>query len=434
MAPEHTTQLDTDEDVASTRAARPGLLLVFVGASPRMEAFPVAGGGVELGRTPGSALEHPSISRRHARIARTPAGWSIEDFGSSNGTFVDGVRVAGRVEGVAPRVLRVGSAVFLFRSDVSRFAAGLSVNDGVVVGPTLAAVLARVERLAQTGGLLHVTGESGSGKEIVARAFHRAGPRANGPFVAVNCAAIPPALAERLLFGARRGAFSGADADADGYVQAADGGVLFLDEIGDLDASVQAKLLRVIEAKEVLPLGAVRPQTVAMSLCTATMRSLSDDVRAGRFREDLYFRIGRPAVAVPPLRERACEIPALVVLELARLPRAVAPSASFIEACALRAWPGNVRELLQHVREAASAVLGSDRPVVRAEHLPAEELLPHPPGPARSAVHAAAGTPEHRALVEEALAAESFNVSAAARRLGVHRTHLRRWIARYGLG
>jgi transcriptional regulator with PAS, ATPase and Fis domain len=435
------TLLDGEDGVTTARSAgppRPGLVVVFVASRACSVPLPMSEEGLELGRTQGEVLADASISRRHARVRRTGGAWTITDLESSNGTFVDGVKVEGEITTTSPRVLRLGSAIFLFQDDVARFATGARVRDGLVVGPTLAAIIERVGHLARIGSSVHITGESGSGKEIVARAFHAASGRAAETFVAVNCAAIPPAIAERLFFGTKKGAFSGADADANGYVQAAHKGTLFLDEIGELDPSVQAKLLRVLETKEVLALGAVKPQAIDMRVCSATMRNLLAEVEAGRFREDLYYRIGRPAVALPPLRRRPEEIPFLVEEELARMPSSVQAAGSFLEACILRSWRGNVRELLQEVREAASLVLGTEKPVVRAEHLPAgaaaDVQMERPPEPGPVPATAAVGTPEHQAMIATALAAEDDNVSGAARRLGVHRNQLRRWMTRYGMG
>ena len=148
-------------------------------------------------------------------------------------------------------------------------------------------------------------GESGSGKELASASFSRAASRGGAsPFIGVNCAAVPAGLAERLLFGARKGAFSGATGDVQGYIQAADGGTLFLDEVAELDLRVQAKLLRVLETREVLPLGATRAERVELRVCVAAHADLAEQVTAGRFREDLYYRVGRPVVRIPPLRER----------------------------------------------------------------------------------------------------------------------------------
>jgi DNA-binding NtrC family response regulator len=277
-----------------------------------------------------------------------------------------------------------------------------------------------------------ITGESGTGKELAARAFHSAGPQASGPFVAVNCAAIPEGLAERLLFGARRGAYSGATHDTEGYVQAAHGGTLFLDEVAELDAAVQAKLLRTIETQQVLELGAVAPKPVRIRVCSAT-HDLRARVKAGRFRDDLYYRIGQPEIQLPPLRERREEIP----WHLAECVKVVDPQSplsidvSFVVECLQRPWPGNVRELLGEGRRAAARALDEGRRSVEARDLdpragkgvihPRSEPEPPPPD----------GPPEDE--IAEALRLERGNVSRAARRLGIHRNRVRRWLDKYGV-
>jgi transcriptional regulator with GAF, ATPase, and Fis domain len=282
----------------------------------------------------------------------------------------------------------------------------------------------------------------------VAQAFHRAGPRAARPLVPVNCAAIPHALAERLLFGARRGAYSGADADAIGYLQEADGGTLFLDEVAELDLQVQAKLLRVLESKEIMPLGASKPRTVDFALCSATSKDLRALVAAGTWREDLYFRIARPAVTLPALRDRPEEIPALIAHELARLPPP-APGAhiSFVEQCLLRPWPGNARELLAEVRAAAQAPRGGGHRLT-ARHLaetagsvfsaaaldvpaapPSRDTSPpDPPQKRMPRIDVA-----WRQRIEDALRANGGNITAAARALGLHRNQMRRLLERHGI-
>lgn len=178
------------------------------------------------------------------------------------------------------------------------------LRDELVLGPSAQATFSQAMSSTKFGQTLHITGESGSGKEGLARAFHTGSPLSKGPLVALNCATIAAGVAERLLFGARRGAFSGATTDSDGLVVAADGGTLFFDEIGELDPAVQAKLLRVIETREVLPMGALKPRLVNLQLCSASHRDLRAEVAEGRFREDLFFRISRPEIVMPPLRQR----------------------------------------------------------------------------------------------------------------------------------
>ena len=277
---------------------------------------------------------------------------------------------------------------------------------------------------------LLLTGESGTGKEIAARTFHAAAGKPNAPFSAVNCATIPRELAERLLFGSRRGAYSGAT-DAPGYVQAADGGTLFLDEVGELSSDVQSKLLRTLEMREVLRLGATVAEPVELNVCAATLRDLRLDVGAGRFREDLYFRIGQPEIRLPALRDRVEEIPWHIqqVLDSHGRDAARTPSASvgFVEACALRHWPGNVRELRCEVRRAAATAL-----VLESIELSASDLSPT----GGVALKIASALPLPAFPEDEfaaALTSTEGNVAGAARRLGVHRNKVRRWLERHRL-
>jgi transcriptional regulator with PAS, ATPase and Fis domain len=256
------------------------------------------------------------------------------------------------------------------------------------------------------------------------------GAQSTAPFIAVNCAAIPEGLAERLLFGAKRGAYSGANTDAQGYVTAAHQGTLFLDEVAELDPLVQAKLLRVLETREVLPLGESRPRPVQIRVCAATHQNLREAVSAGRFRQDLYFRLGRPEVVLPPLRERIDELPWLIQAELARTRPDRLASASFVEACALRAWPGNVRELLREVRLAAHAQLEPGLHQLLAEHLAPDAGRRIEPSVAAAGGAAKSLSGVTDPQIEAALAEHQGNVTRAARALGLHRNQLRRWLAK----
>ncbi len=371
-------------------------------------------------------LEDAALSRRHARVVAAAGGtWRVKDLGSRNGTAVDGV-LLGEEEwtGPAPRVVRAGESLFAPVADVTPYvAANVSTAGELVVGPLLFQVLEQARRAAASGETLFINGESGSGKEVVARAFHEGGAARSGPFVAVNCAAIPENLAERLLFGAKRGAYSGAE-DAEGYLRAAHGGTLFLDEVADLSPAVQAKLLRVLETREVVPLGAARGQHVELRLCSATHKSLRAEVAAARFRTDLFYRLGLPAVTIPPLRERPEEIVRLVARELGRLDPPLAARSSFVEECLLRHWPGNVRELIVEVRAAAVAARTADAPAVDVTHL-------SPNAGVRMDTPAVAEERDsERERIEAAIRREGGNVTRAAKTLGMHRNQLRRWLAR----
>ncbi|WP_437659420.1 sigma 54-interacting transcriptional regulator [Sorangium sp. So ce1182] len=412
--------------------AVPGVVVIFTRGQPACAPISLGGGAIELGRAPADdmvVVEDDQVSRRHARISLSGQGIEIADLGSRNGTFVDGKQIESRVFPSLPRVLRLGSTLLRFAADIAPFQRGgvLQHEDGLV-GPTLREAREKVARAGMRGDTLLLTGPSGSGKELAARAFHAATGQ-SGPFVAVNCAAIPEGLAERLFFGARRGAYSDANADAEGYAQAAHGGTLFLDEVAELDASVQPKLLRVLETREVIALGDTRPRKVEFRLCAATLRDLQAEVAARRFREDLYYRIGRPEVRIPALTDRLEELPWLVAAELGRDGARLAPSVGLLESCALRAWPGNVRELLREVRQAGLAALEAGRTVVEASDLAPSaglditEVAKRTPAPVEM----------RRIAIEMALRRERGNVTRAARSLGMHRNQLRRWLARHGV-
>ncbi len=415
----------------------PGVVLVASAGEPLHAAVVARAEPLVVGRGPFGplALEDACLSRRHVSVARTEGAWVVTELGSRNGSALDGVVFRGEQRVVGDHVLRAGDTIFLLLDDArAHFEAGVTVVDGVTMGPRLRAAWTRIAEAARSGDTLHVTGESGSGKELAARHFHASGPRAAGPFVAVNCATIPASLAERLLFGAKKGAYSGADADVDGYVQAADGGTLFLDEIAELDAAVQAKLLRVLETREVTALGAARPRKLSVGVVSATHGSLRAHVDQGRFRHDLFFRLGRPDVTVPPLRERKEEIPWLVRAALAGA-GSLPAHASLIEAVLLRAWPGNVRELFVELREAARAATLRGSAQVESVDLDAAAGVGADKGDARPPRARAPGTSTAppREILVEALRAANGNITAAARALSVHRTQLKRWLARYDL-
>jgi transcriptional regulator with AAA-type ATPase domain len=436
-----TVSIDTVNAQARSHPV-PGAVLVFADSMPAARVFRMEGGVLELGRSElgvGSGTD-PLISRKHVRLTLDGSHVRVVDLGSRNGTFVNGQRLGSEARVPFGSLVRVGGVLLLIASDVVPFDHyGLGIRGGVVGGPSLRQALEAVARVARSAGRglsLLIIGETGTGKEIAAQTFHGAGAKsALAPFTAVNCATIPRELAERLLFGSRRGAFSGAT-DAPGYVQSAHGGTLFLDEIAELPLEVQSKLLRIIETREVLRLGATSYDKVDVRLCAATWRDLRAEVAAGRFREDLYFRIGQPEARLPALRERVEEVAWHIQRAVdevnsgseARLSVAV----GFVEACALRTWPGNVRELLGEVRRAAlGAASGSG--VLDAESLSATAgvslAVRAPPPPLAQPPAAEPVFPEDE--IAAAMAAEEGNVASAARRLGVHRNKVRRWLERH---
>jgi transcriptional regulator with GAF, ATPase, and Fis domain len=446
-----------EDSVAARRvesSTRPGLVVVWSDRAPVLRAVEIDRDGVVLGRELLASLgllDDDRLSRQHARLHAVPGGLVVTDLGSRNGTHVAGARIEGETWVHGPTVIRAGRTIAIAVPDVRRFLDARVERAGdAVVGPTLADAWRRIERAARTGDNLLVTGESGTGKELAARAFHAAsgGP---GELVSVNCAAIPAGVAERLLFGTRRGAYSGADHDADGYLVAADRGTLFLDEIGELEAAVQAKLLRALESREVLPLGAARPRRIELRVVAATLRDLREEVAERRFRADLYHRIGRPEVHLAPLRERLEDIPWLAAHTAERAAPGLALSPALIETCLLRPWPGNARELIGELRRAALAArdtgageLGASdlEPTagLRIERRAASSIPGALPGPVADAAPAVPAAPARTAppaplpdrdTVARVLAAEGGNVVRTARALGLHRNQLRRFLARH---
>jgi transcriptional regulator of acetoin/glycerol metabolism len=405
-----------------------GLVAVWSGKKPALIAVPITSRAIAIGREAEVAIDDRRLSRKHVEVARSRERWQIRDLDSHNGTFVDGRPLKGGTELETLGVLRAGDTLFVPHADLGIYAGGrVEVTDGVVIGPTLRATY---RAIAAAGERVHITGETGSGKELAARHFHAA-VDASQPFVAVNCAAIPAALAEGLLFGVKKGAYSGADVDRDGLVAAADGGTLFLDEIGELPRDVQAKLLRALESREVMALGSTKPRTVSIRLCTATHADLRELVTAGTLREDLYYRIGRPTIVLPPLRARPEDIPHLIIVTIARVAPKLTVHPSLVEQVLLRPWPGNARELVADLADAAARAITAGSDSLTAEHL---APLAGMPLAAPDDDDDDAGAPREADLdagaVTAALEKSGGNVAAAARALGVHRNQLRRFLAK----
>jgi len=440
MPADDETRDDSGRMAGPGRHPLAGIVVVLAAGRPAAYAVEVGPEGLVIGRASfGALLESDDrISRRHARVAALAAGWRIEDLGSRNGTFVDGTALpAGDAFSGRPALIRMGRTLVWLLDDVRALlghSGGPASEEGPIVGGVLRRALGEIALASRSSDTILVLGESGAGKELAARAFHEArhGAASSAPFVAVNCAAIPEGLAERLLFGARKGAYSGATNDAEGYVQAADKGTLFLDEIAELDPLVQAKLLRVLETREVMPLGASRSKRVAIGICAASHRRLRDEVAAGRFREDLYYRIGRPEVLVPPLRERIDEIPWFVASLVRAVDEGLSASVDFVEACALRAWPGNVRELQREVTRAAHRALEGRSTVVEAAHLLDDAGTAVTAAPAPGAPRGEGLSRRSEDEIRRELAANAGNVRATARALGIHRNQLRRWLEKNG--
>lgn len=300
-------------------------------------------------------------------------------------------------------------------------------------------IFEEIRRVAPTDATVLVTGETGTGKELVARAVHALSPRSSRPFVAVNCAALANGVLESELFGHVRGAFTGAIRDKDGLFSAANGGTLLLDEVGDMSLRLQQRLLRVLQEGEVLPVGATRPSSVDARVVASTHRSLRQETEAGRFREDLFYRLNVFRIHLPPLRERGVDLPLLVRVALERLRGRFGDAApERVSASAMRllrdyGWPGNVRELFSAIESAAIRAGGGP---IEIQHLPREVRSCGEAGAARSAAGArydGDSGEEERETIRAALDQCEGVRTRAAEMLGMSRTTLWRKMKEYDL-
>ena len=302
--------------------------------------------------------------------------------------------------------------------------------------PAMEQVRSMIERLAKSQAPVYINGESGSGKELAARMIHRGGPRAELPFVAVNCGAIPENLMESEFFGYRKGAFTGAEADRDGFFQAANGGTLFLDEVADLPLAMQVKLLRAIQEKKVRKVGSPSEDPVDVRLISATHKNLPGLVEAGEFRQDLFYRLHVIELSMPPLREMREDIPVVAQAILARLARGTPARlmADAVVALEKYPFPGNVRELENILERGLS--LAADPTQITAEDLHLtpvadESDSPMPPGekwPLQDYLDRV-----ERAAINEALEKTRYNRTAAAKLLGITFRAMRYRMERLGI-
>ncbi|MBI3269888.1 MAG: sigma-54-dependent Fis family transcriptional regulator [Planctomycetes bacterium] len=280
-----------------------------------------------------------------------------------------------------------------------------------------------------------IQGETGTGKELVARAIHAAGPLRDGPFLAVNCGGLAPTVLEAQLFGHERGAFTGATTSSPGLFRAAEGGTLFLDEVTEIERTLQPKLLRAVQEREVLPVGGTRPVSVSVRLVAATNRDLEEAVASGAFREDLFYRLCVVPILIPPLRERHEDVPDLVAYFMEKFgsaagqpERSLAPAA--LECLTAYSWPGNIREL-QNVIERIHVTTRAPR--IEVEHLPEKLRQGRSAGREAEAPAVSTYADTERRLLEQALREAGGNKSHAARILGIERQRLTRKLRKFGL-
>jgi two-component system response regulator FlrC len=365
------------------------------------------------------------VSRRHALLRQEQPQHAlvIEDQGSRNGVRVNG-RLVAAARLVAGDVVRLGGWVAVVTAKPGEFS---EVMPGLFGGRRLREVVAPLERAATSDLPVVLEGETGTGKEVVARALHGYSRR-TGPFVGVNCAALPEGLAEAELFGYRRGAFTGAERASSGFFRSAAHGTLLLDEVSDLPLPLQAKLLRVLEQREVQPLGEMRPVAVDVRLVVAGQQSLARAALEGRFRADLLARVEGVTVVLPPLRERREDVLPLFTRLMAAHGTGAVPAveSDFVERLVLHDWPFNVRELVLLVKRLR--VLHGEEATLRAEHLPERMLAARASSPEHAPAaksSPAAPRPELDGVELPALVAalrtSGGNVARASQLLGITR-------------
>ncbi len=430
--------------------ARPGLVLLYAADFEALAPIYPLLGTSELGRDPTREVSLPvrSVSRAHARFERVHGGaaeegFRVVDLDSRNGTFVGRRRVTGPTPIVHGDVITVGDVVLMFvERSLERYGADhidgrpLVHSDppppGAPIGRWQIAGVARdLSRVAKSDMTVAIFGETGTGKELFAAYLHEVSGR-RGPLRAINCSALPPALLESELFGFRKGAFSGADRDKPGLFQAANGGTLLLDEIGDMPLEAQAKLLRALQSREVLPLGALVPERIDVRIVSATHRDLRARVDSGQFRGDLFARLSELTVTVPPLRDRREDIHWLCRHFLEKHGHAeLRVSPRFMQVLATHSYPFNVRELESAMKRAAAFC---DSGCLEPSHLPDD--IRSADGEERAATsgshHPSGGRPTEAELAR-LLSLHGGNVAAVGRSLDRAPIQVRRWMKAFGL-
>jgi DNA-binding NtrC family response regulator len=401
-------------------------------------------------------LDDPRLSELHVELTPHDGGITVSDLDTLAGTFFEGARLGRAVVPRGATLSLGGSTVVVDAATDGERAPASSESFRALLGKSepMRKVVELLQRLAPTDLAVFVEGPTGSGKELVARALHDASPRASRPFVVLDCAAIPATLAESVLFGHAAGSFTGAFEQRMGVFEAADGGTVFLDEVGDLPLDLQPKLLRVLEQQRVTRIGENRSRPVSVRVVSATWRQLRGMVGQGAFRDDLYFRLAQTRVVVPSLSERRDDIELLVAEFLRRLPRdaACARSASpaALEALAARDWPGNVRELKNTIERAAYMARGA---VIEPNDFVFEEGIDSgeaPPVSARPSAPTSARPPSNEipefkvakrtvvddfesSYLERLMAKTSGNIAMAAGLAGIERHYLRSLLKKHGL-
>jgi DNA-binding NtrC family response regulator len=390
---------------------------------------------IRIGAKPGNdlTLSDRRVSGMHIEITFADGAYRIRDLDSTNGTMINGVRIT---ESALPPGVTIAVGRSLIRFDPLAEHESIAIHPeprfGNLIGaaPTMRKMFADLARIAPSEATVLITGESGTGKELVAEAIHEASKRSAGPLVVVDCGAIPATLFENELFGHERGSFTGADRATPGAFERADGGTLFLDEIGELPLDLQPRLLRALEQRAVRRIGGSAEMAVDVRVIAATNRDLAAEVAAGRFRQDLFFRLSAAVVHVPPLRERPEDLSVLIDRLIADTGRECRVSGPAVAALRAYDWPGNIRELKNVITTALAMV---DGPLLEMRHLMFPGSARRQPSLDDLPLGGRTLDAVERAAIRQTLDQVGGNRSKAARALGIAPSTLYEKIKRYGL-
>ncbi len=439
---QETSLLTRDRDAAPSHVDLRQVRLELLGKDGVERVFVSEAERTALGSHPSNdlVLDEPTVSRFHCELSSSAKGVRIRDLGSTNGTFVDGVRVFDAILEDGSRIQLGSRTLRLSGQGTIQVPLPEVASFGELSGESepMRRVFEWLSRIAASDATVLIEGETGTGKEGAAEALHLESARRDGPFVIVDCAAIPQNLIESELFGHEKGAFTGATERRSGAFEHAHGGTIVLDEIGELPSDLQPKLLRVLEQKTIRRIGSSTRISVDLRIVACTNRDLRREVNEGRFRSDLYYRLSVVKVVLPPLRERLDDLPLLSRTLLARL-GAKPPqlqrftSPEFLERLRHGAWPGNIRELRNYLERCL--VLDDEAPMTEAlsgaettSEAPFVDLsLPYSEARRRSLAEF------ERIYLSALLEKHGGNVSRAAREAGIERVYLHRLLRRSAL-
>jgi transcriptional regulator with GAF, ATPase, and Fis domain len=433
-------------------------LVTQVGGRTREHVFDKAAVTIGAMEDNDLVVSDDTVSRYHCKIVQEDTGYVLVDLGSTNGTFINRVRIR-------EAYLKPGCTIGLGNTEVKFHSADEKVEIvpsrkeklGKMVGRhvKMRELYAVLEKIAPTATTVVIEGETGTGKEVVAQTIHELSPRASGPIMVFDCGAVPDNLIESELFGHEKGSFTGAIMTRQGLFEMAHGGTLFLDELGELPLDLQPKLLRALEQREIRRVGSNKPIKVDVRIIAATNRNLEDEVRAGRFRQDLFYRLSVVRVFLPPLRERADDIPLLIkhFLEANYNKRpdgavkVTATSRAAMDMLQAYKWPGNVRELVNTVERAVSFAEGE---LIEPRDLPetvrGEESAPRRPNSTSQPMQVLADVDStfkdakerwvssfERDYILQLLKKNKGNISHAAREADIDRKYFRKLMRKYGI-